>query len=93
MTPAFAPETVVSIVVLSGEPSDPNEGRIVSVAGRTMTVATEISAAAGMAVQVEAPRYIVLAEVVKCDPGQTLTLDITHVLSVDEVAVIAKLWR
>jgi hypothetical protein len=88
----FDPEAAVSVTVLPNTEAAPSAARILSISGRSMTVTTSISPAVGVAIQVRWGSYMVLAEVLRVEADQTLTLHVIHILNLDDVAYIAQPW-
>lgn len=87
------PGEPVTITILGQTAQLPAEAQILAVSGRRMTISSPLTASVGVAVQIQSPDYVVLAEVLTVQAGsEALVVQIRHVLRTNELEYIHQQW-
>jgi hypothetical protein len=90
----FEAQQPVSVTLLRS-PVSPSSGvaRILSSSGREMTIACDLAAPVGTAVEVRWSRFLILGEVSALhESNRTMVLQIRHALNTDELQTIRGKW-
>ena len=84
----------VSVTLLgSSGPTSSSAARILSTSGRQMTIACDLIAPLGAAIEVRWSKYLILGEIsILQEANRTIVLQIRHALNTDEIQTIRGKW-